>query len=334
MNRTFHYEISKEEGDISIREYLQKRGYSRHILAHVKRTANGILKNGESVPVTVFLHEGDQLDILLEEVPPSGHIPAAAIPFSIIYEDEDLLIVDKPADTPIHPSFNNHENTLANGVVHYYEQLGISFVYRCINRLDRDTSGLLIIAKNMLSGSILSSLIKQRTLSRRKVLPENTPFSGNRDLSVSTPPDPLCGIGIRRTYLAIVEGKIETSGTVTAPIGRKEGSVLERCVDFEKGEYAVTHYQPLLFRKDLNLTLVSLRLETGRTHQIRVHMGYLGHPLIGDYLYHPRRDLISRQALHSWKLEFLHPITKEHLEFQAPLPEDMKFIITPYNPDR
>ena len=301
MDRIFHYGILKTEEGTSIREYLQNRGYSRHILAHIKRTENGILRNGAAVPVTVILRAGDRLDIYLKEVPPSEHISPAPVPFSIVYEDEDLLVVNKPADTPIHPSFNNHGNTLANGIIQYYENKGETFVFRCINRLDRDTSGLLIVAKNMLSGSILSSTFKNAR--------------GE----------------IRRTYLAIAEGQVNRSGTITAPIGRKEGSVLERRVDFEKGEYAVTRYEPLLYRKDLDLTLVALRLETGRTHQIRVHMGYLGHPLIGDYLYYPRRDLITRQALHSWKLEFLHPITKEHLEFQAPLPPDMRFIISESN---
>lgn len=325
MDRTFHYKISEKEAPVTIREYLQRRGYSRHILAHVKRTENGILHHGTPAPVTAVLQAGDYLDIFLEEVPPSEHIPAAPVPFSIVYEDEDLLVVDKPADTPIHPSFNNHENTLANGIVHYYAQQDIPFVFRCISRLDRDTSGLLIIAKNMLSGSILSSALKQRTLSYEKGSSVDPSISCTRS-SCPFPSEAGCDNEIHRTYLAIVEGQIKEPGTITAPIGRKESSVIERCVDFEKGEHAVTHYQPLLYREDLNLTLVSLRLETGRTHQIRIHMGYLGHPLIGDYLYHPRRDLISRQALHSWKLEFLHPITKEHLEFQAPLPEDMTFI--------
>lgn len=308
MDRIFHYQVTEAEDGTRIRDYLRSRGYSRHILAHVKRTEGGICQNGQQVPVSLLLHAGDCLDIRLAEVPPSEHIPPAPVPFTILYEDQDLLVVNKPADTPVHPSFQNRENTLANGVVHYYEQQGISFVYRCINRLDRDTSGLLILAKNMLSASILSTAMKERTLSH----------SAERSASRS--------IEIRRTYLAIVEGELSAPGTVSAPIGRKPGSVLERCVDFEQGEPAVTHYQPLLYRRDLNLTLVSLRLETGRTHQIRVHMGYLGHPLIGDYLYYPRRDLISRQALHSWKLEFSHPITKEPLSFQAPPPKDMWFM--------
>lgn len=330
MERIFHYSISQIEEMQTIREYLQDRGYSHHILAQIKRTENGILLNGAWAPVTKQLHRGDSLDIRLVEQAPSEHIPAVPVPFSVIYEDEDLLVVDKPADTPIHPSFNNHENTLANGIVWYYEQKGIPFVYRCINRLDRDTSGLLIIAKHALSGSILSGAMKKHTLAHAQQTNSEHGILTEEKAHQTTPVENP--FEIHRTYLAIVEGKIDRPGTVTASIGRKEGSVIERCVDFEKGEHAVTHYEPVHYREDLNLSLISLRLETGRTHQIRIHMGHIGHPLIGDYLYYPRKDLISRQALHSWKLEFLHPITKEPLNFQAPLPEDMQFILDEHAP--
>lgn len=303
MERIFCYTVSQSEAQQTIREYLQKRGYSHHILAQIKRTENGILCNGHYAFVTQQLQEGEHLTIRLTEQPPSEHIPAAPVDFSIVYEDEDLLIVNKPANTPVHPSFQNYENTLANGIVWYYAQKGIPFVFRCINRLDRDTSGLLIVAKHALSSSILSSALKKQS-AQTLTLPDS----------------------IQRTYLAITEGKISVPGTITAPICRKEGSVLERCVDHQNGKPAITCYQPISYRKDLDLSLIALRLKTGRTHQIRVHMGSIGHPLIGDYLYYPRRDLIQRQALHSWKLEFSHPITGESLRFQAPLPPDMKLL--------
>lgn len=334
MKRIFSYTISSSEESQTIREYLKGRGYSHHILAQIKRTDGGIRLNGRPVPVNALLQSGDLLEITLIEQAPSEHIPAVPVPFSIVYEDEDLLIVNKPADTPIHPSFQNHENTLANGIAWYYAQKGLPFVYRCINRLDRDTSGLLIIAKHALCASILSKAMKEHTLRTASAdTLENLPFSVSAaaDLLQKEASGELISenpFQIHRTYLAIAEGKIDAPGTITAPIGRKEGSVLERCVDFEKGEPAVTHYQPVHYRKDLDLSLISLRLETGRTHQIRVHMGYLGHPLIGDYLYYPRKDLIQRQALHSWQLDFLHPITKERLNFQAPLPKDMRFILS------
>lgn len=295
MIRNFTYQITSEYENHTIGEYLRERGYSHHMLALLKRTENGILRNGAWTRTSQPLYTGDLLAVRLEENISSPGISPVPMELSIVYEDQDILVLSKDADTPVHPSIHNHENTLANGIIWYYEQQGIPFVCRFINRLDRDTSGLLIIAKHMLSGTVLSSDMKERR--------------------------------IHRTYLAIVKGLIREPGTVDAPIARKEGSALERCISFETGERAVTHYEPLVCRQDLNLTLLALRLETGRTHQIRVHMGYLGHPVIGDYLYYPDRTQIGRQALHSWKLEFLHPITKERLIFEAPLPEDMKFIL-------
>ena len=168
--------------------------------------------------------------------------------------------------------------------------LPFEIVYRCINRLDRDTTGLLIVAKHLLSASILSDMVGKRE--------------------------------IHREYLAIVKGIPPENGTISAPIGRKKGSAILREVNFETGEPAVTHFARLEIRN--GLSLVSLKLETGRTHQIRVHMGYIGCPLIGDYLYYPECSRISRQALHSHRLSFLHPITGKALSFTAPLPEDMK----------
>ena len=223
----------------------------------------------------------------------SEKIPPVELPLDIIYEDEDLMVINKPAGMPIHPSMNNYYNSLANSLAYYFAQQNCPFVFRCINRLDRDTSGLTIIAKHYVSAGMLSTMIANKTSS-----------------------------SITREYLAIVKGSVLPSeGTITAPLGRKEGSIIERCVDFEKGESAVTHYR-VLDEKNGH-SLVSLILETGRTHQIRIHMKYLGYPLIGDYLYNLDMEQIQRQALHAWKLSFVHPITGEKMQFTAPLPEDM-----------
>lgn len=271
-------------------EYLKRKGCSHQILVHLKKTEKGILVNNEWAYVRTPLQAGDLLKITLTEDTPSQNIVPVAMPLSIVYEDEDILLLNKPADMPVHPSVNNYDNTLANGAAWYYAQQGKPFVFRCINRLDRDTTGLLILAKNALSASILSAQMKKRE--------------------------------IHRTYQAIVKGvPIPESGTIDAPIARKEGSAIERCVDFEKGERAVTHYRVLDSRNDYSL--VQLSLETGRTHQIRVHMGYLGHPLLGDYLYYPDFSRIKRVSLHSYALSFTHPMTGSPLTFRAPLPEDM-----------
>lgn len=286
MKRIFTYSIECEESEKNIGIFLREKGYSRHVLTHLKQTGDNILKNGKPAYTSEKLRTGDILTVILLEEASSEKILPVPMKLSIVYEDEDLLVLDKPADMPIHPSVNNHENTLANGILWYYRQQGIPFVYRCINRLDRDTTGLLIIAKHMLSAAILADMLKKRE--------------------------------IHREYLAISRGQVPEEGVIDAPIARKEGSVIERCVDFQRGERAVTHYRTLEYKN--GYSLVSLKLETGRTHQIRVHMKYLGFPLVGDYLYYPDYRLLDHQALHSYRLEFMHPITGKHMEFTAAPP--------------
>ncbi len=290
MERKFCYYVTKEEVPCCVGEYLRKKGYSRQILIHLKKTYRGILVNGEWAYVRTALHAGDRVETLLTEEASSQKIIPVPLPFSIVYQDQDLMVIDKPANMPVHPSINNYDNTLANAAAHYFQSRGEEFVFRCINRLDRDTTGLLILAKNALSASLLSSQMKDRQ--------------------------------IHRTYLAVTAGVPEPrTGTINAPIGRKPDSAIERWVDFEHGEQAVTHYQVL--HSCPSCSLVQLSLETGRTHQIRVHMKSIGCPLLGDYLYYPDFSLIGRVALHSSQLSFAHPITKEMLHFTAPLPKDM-----------
>ena len=161
-----------------------------------------------------ILHTDDILTITLEEKTSSENIVASPLPLHIVYEDEDLMVINKPADMPIHPSQGNYDNTLANAVAYYYAQKGEPFTYRCINRLDRDTTGLLILAKHMYSASLLSDMVKNRK--------------------------------IHREYLAVAEGKTPSSGIIDAPIRRVDGSTIERQVDYEQGDYACTHYKTSL----------------------------------------------------------------------------------------
>ena len=305
MQRIFTYHITNTEHGMRTGDFLSQHGYSRHIRTYLKQHPGSVILNGEPALFYFPLQAGDELKICLKDEMPSEKIVPVPLPIHIIYEDEDLLIIDKQADTPIHPSIGNYENTLANGIAWYYESQGIPFVFRCINRLDRDTTGLLILAKNMLSGAILSQQMKNRE--------------------------------IHRTYLALVEGCLPPSGTIDAPIGRVGDSVIERCVDPEHGEPAITHYQRLAYYPGSSfqgsssdpavlshgISLAELHLETGRTHQIRVHTTSIGHPLCGDTLYNPDTVHMNRQALHSHALEFVHPITGEPLQFRAPLPADM-----------
>lgn len=294
MERKLEYIITDEFHNKTIEQFLKHEEFPHQAIVQLKKTHEGILRNGIWAYVTEQLSSGDHLVLHLVEDKEETSILPVRVNIPIIYEDEDLLIVDKPANMPIHPSMNHHGGTLANGLLYYYQEKGEHFTFRCINRLDRDTSGLTIVAKHLLSAGILSRKVSNREISRR--------------------------------YLAIVEGCVDPNGTVDAPIGRVDGSTIERHVDYENGEHAVTHYECISYDKEKDLSLVKLRLETGRTHQIRVHMKHIGHPIIGDFLYNPDYRYCNRQALHSASLEFVHPITKEKMHFTSSLPEDLKCI--------
>lgn len=299
MNRTITYEIQESESGLRIEQYLKRKGYSSQNLAEIKRMPKSVLVNDEHYYMRDILNARDILTIRIQEIACSEKIPPVKLPLDIVYEDEDIIVINKPAGMPIHPSLNNYTNSMANALAWYYKEQGKPFIFRCANRLDRDTSGLTVVAKHLVSGNILSCMVRDRK--------------------------------INREYLAIVRGTVlPASGTITAPLGRKEGTIIQRTVDFEHGEHAVTHYR--LVKTKNGHSLVSLCLETGRTHQIRIHMKYLGYPLIGDYLYNPDMEHITRQALHSHKLTFSHPITGKLMEFTAPLPKDMAHIISTYSP--
>ena len=294
MERTITYQISESEHGLRVEQYLRHKGYSYQNLTQLKKMPESILINGIWSYMRSTLSCGDTLTVDIQESEYSEHIPPVQLPLDIIYEDDDLLVVNKPAGMPIHPSLNNYKNSLANALMYYYKEQGKPFIFRCTNRLDRDTSGLTVIAKHLVSSSILSFMAVRHE--------------------------------IHREYLAIVRGTVSpASGTINAPLARTGSSIIERKVDFEHGEHAVTHYKVL--KEQNQHSLVSLILETGRTHQIRVHLQYLGHPLVGDYLYNPDMEYINRQALHSWKLSFIHPITGEAMHFEAPLPEDMRKVL-------
>lgn len=292
MERKLEYIITDEFHNKTIEQFLKHLECPHQAIVQLKKTHEGILLNGTWAYITQRLSAGDKLVLHLVEEKSDTTIQPIPMQIPILYEDEDLLIINKPANMPIHPSMNHHEGTLANGLMYYYDCQEESFTFRCINRLDRDTSGLTIVAKHLLSAGILSRQVSVRAISRR--------------------------------YLAIVAGYTEENGTIDAPIGRVDGSTIERQVDFENGEHAITHYTRLAYDSEKDLSLVQLRLETGRTHQIRVHMKHIGHPIIGDFLYNPDYRFCTRQALHSANLDFVHPITKENMHFASSLPEDLK----------
>lgn len=286
------YLIQQQDIQKTVEQFLLSNGYSAALIRRLRHTEQSILKNGIPVYTTYRLDEGDSLAVTLPEEHGSENIVPVPMDLDIRYEDRDLLVVNKAAGVPIHPSQGNHDNTLANGIAWYLEEKGEPAAYRAINRLDRDTTGLLILARHALSACMLSEMVRTHA--------------------------------IRRCYLAAASGLVPPEGVIDAPIARTCDSTIERCVDFERGDSARTHYRTLCYNGDTDCSLVELRLETGRTHQIRVHMKHIGHPLPGDFLYNPDYRLIGRQALHSWQLDFIHPIKKEPLHFEAPLPEDMR----------
>lgn len=211
----------------------------------------------------------------------------------IIYEDEALLIINKLAGISVHPSILHYSDSLSNGIRYYYDSINLKKKVRPVNRLDLNTSGLVIFAKNEY---IQECLIKQMNSKTFK-----------------------------KEYLALASGIFsESKGTINAPIARKNGSIIERCIS-KDGQKSITHFEVI---KNYNeFALVKCILETGRTHQIRVHMSYIGHPLIGDNLYGKKSNLIDRQALHCYKLSFIHPVTKKQLEFICNLPTDINSLI-------
>ena len=294
MDRILTYTIKPEQEGMQLLDFLRSKGFSRGILSSMKADKNAIQLNGERGFGKSILQAGDSLHIHIPEADNTENILPVKMDLSILYEDEDILVINKAADMPVHPSIGNYDNTLANGVTWYFKEKGQHFVYRCINRLDRDTTGLIVLAKHALSAAVLSQAMRSRE--------------------------------IHRTYQAFALGETAASGTIDAPIARLNGSLIQRTVDFASGERSVTHYRTLAHCSVFSH--LELNLETGRTHQIRVHMAYIGHPLLGDTLYNKTPGTFPRQALHSASLSFVHPITGEPLNFHAPLPEDMQNLLT------
>lgn len=286
--RMVNYQIEHAAEDTTVERYLRRRGLSRHLLTALKASADGLTVNGAHARTIDRLHKGDLLTLRVRETEISETIAPSPLPLSIVYEDEDLFVIDKPAGMAVHPSQGNRENSLANALAYLYQARGEPFVFRAIGRLDKNTSGLLVLAKNPLSGCLL------------------TAQAGRREL--------------RREYLAVCTGELPESGTIDAPIGRAEGSTLLREIRAD-GDRAVTHFTRLQYENGYSLARV--RLETGRTHQIRVHFAYIGHPLPGDFLYNPDFSRVNRHALHAAYLTLRQPVTGEALSFAAPLPPDL-----------
>lgn len=286
--------IDTENTGKLIRYYLQHvHGFSRKIIKSIVHNDGKILVNGEPKTVRYPLREGDELSVIFPKEQRGHYLTPEDLPLVVVYEDDDVLVIEKPPGVATVPSGIHRSGTIANAVLGHYERQGISYTFHVVTRLDRDTSGLLLIAKHRYSHSLLVRSQKARAISR--------------------------------SYQAVVEGHLENkNGTIDAPIGRKDGSIIERIVR-DDGKYARTHYEVL--KESEQHSLVDIRLETGRTHQIRVHFAHIGHPLAGDDLYGGSTDFISRQALHCHWLQFENPLSKETLEFSLPPADDMEALV-------
>ena len=287
------YQIDKDEHYDNVLHVLKEQFLLSDRLITKLKKANKIYLNSLPTYTKKSVTVGDTVSVLIDFEEDNSNIVASNIPLNIIYEDDYLLVLNKPANIAIHPSILHFDNSLSNGVKFYFDKLGLKKKIRIVNRLDRNTSGIVILAKNEY---IQECLIKQMKTNEFK-----------------------------KEYLAIAKGILESkSGTLNFPIARKEGTIIERTVSSD-GDSAITHYD--VVKEFNNLSLVHIVLETGRTHQIRVHFSHIGHPILGDTLYGSPSELINRQALHSYKLTFIHPVTKKELILESSLPNDIKNII-------
>lgn len=228
---------------------------------------------------------GDIIEVNLDASEDNSNIVPTKMDINIIYEDEWFLVVNKAPGLPIHPSRLHYTDSLSNGIKFYFDSIGLQKKIRPVNRLDIDTSGLVIFSK---CEYIQEAFIRQMN---------NKTF--------------------QKEYLCLVDGILEQkTGTINLPIGRKKDSIIERCIDKHNGHPSITHYE--VIKEFKNFSLLKCKLETGRTHQIRVHLSAIGHPIVGDTLYSHKSDLINRQALHSYKISCIHPISGKTLIFESP----------------
>ncbi|KAA9027576.1 RluA family pseudouridine synthase [Niallia endozanthoxylica] len=287
------WEIRSQDAGKMIREFLKEKSISKAALTDIKFKGGRIAVNSQDVNVRYYLKDADQLTVHFPMEEPSEGLAGEDIPLDIRYEDDYILIVNKPSEMNTIPSREHPTGSLANALIGYFNKIGLQATTHIVTRLDRNTSGLVLIAKHRHIHHLLS---REQKAGR-----------------------------IQRTYEAFAEGVFkEKFGKVEEPIGRKEDSIIEREVR-EDGQYALTHYQ--VIQPFPRFTWLKLQLETGRTHQIRVHLSYIGHPLAGDTLYGGHIDLIKRQALHCQKIMFTHPILGSPFEFTAELPSDMQSLL-------
>ena len=288
--RTITYTVEGRYSGCSVSAYLKNcHGYSRRALSRLKQGRGSLAVNDTPVTrlVSTLLYTGDRLTVTLEEVMPR-FVPNPALAAPVLYEDADVVVFDKPPGMPVHPSHRHREDTLANLFAARYGEKGVGCSFHPINRLDKDTSGLCVVAKHPVAAAALSGAVD-------------------------------------KVYYAVAEGIVSPpEGIINLPIARAEESIILRKVD-PAGQTAATRYRTL--RTGNRHTLLEIRLETGRTHQIRVHFSHLGFPLAGDILYGGCMEFVRRQALHCGVVQFRQPLTEKPVLVQAPFPPDLLHIL-------
>ncbi len=289
------YTVQPTDNFTNIKEILKTQfQISDRLLLKLKK-AQKIFVNKKNIPIWSVVNPEDFIEVYIDFEEDSSNILATKMNLDILYEDEAYLVINKPAGIPIHPSMDHYDDSLSNGVKYYFDSISFYKKIRPVNRLDKNTSGLVIFAKNEY---IQECLIRQ--------------------MKINT---------FEKEYIAICEGILEEkSGTINLPIARKQDSIIERCIDKEHGATSITHYEVLKEKSHTSIpySVIKCKLETGRTHQIRVHMQAIGHSLLGDTLYGSSSPLIDRQALHAYQVKLIHPITKQQVTYIAPLPQDMQ----------
>jgi len=278
--------VGENEKGVILENFLRNKGFSKRLI-RIYKWQGEILVNGIKSNVKRILQPGDVIDLILPEN--DSNIAPEKLDLDICYEDEEILIVNKPANMVVHPTKRYQSGTLANGVAWYFKEKGLKALIRPVNRLDRGTSGLVVFAKRPFMQYYLQ-IIKPMT----------------------------------KLYFAVVEGKMEGEGRIDLPISRKPQSGIERMVS-EEGDRAITNYK--VIKSSERFSLLKVKIETGRTHQIRVHLSHIGHPIVGDTLYGSSDDYIKRQALHAYRLTFVHPLEEKSISVYSPLPQDIQHLL-------
>lgn len=292
-NQRYNLISYTNEEEMTLKEVLlDKLNFSVRSLSKMKREKS-VLVNGVYKKPSLKVYSGDLIEVKIDEE--KANFEPQDLNLQIIYDDFDIIMVNKPSFMVVHPTKSHYDKTIANGISYYIDNQKENVKIRFVNRLDMNTSGLVIVAKNAYAHHTLS-----------------TAMSENK---------------VEKKYITVVDGIIkENEGTIDEPIYRPTEDSIKRIID-ERGQSSVTHYK--VIERLENATVLEVSLETGRTHQIRVHMAHIGHGIIGDELYgYVDEELINRQALHAYKLEFEQPRTKEKLKFKADIPEDMKELIS------